>query len=63
LATGKMTRLSAKHGYDIGYGHYSPDENQYLRTYVRYPSWSGDNRQLADEFNKSRGNIVVATVE
>lgn len=36
---------------------------QGLRTYVRYPSWSGDNHRLVFEFNESKGNIFVASVE
>ena len=34
-----------------------------LRTYVRYPNWSGDSKQLVFEFNESKGNVFVAQVQ
>jgi Tol biopolymer transport system component len=34
-----------------------------LTHYVRYPSWSGDMKQLAFEFNESKGNVFVADLQ
>jgi hypothetical protein len=36
---------------------------QGVRTYVRYPSWSGDTTHLVFEFNESKGNIFVAGLQ